>query len=528
MKLLTLILCCLVAIGVSSSDCRSVDRLLAHAQSHSFPAPLLYRAVEQGSHTALQQLTEWAIDSDTEHWLQLAADSGSSEAQHHLALVSTNLAQQRQLFMAPANAGHAPSQHELALLSTNSEVREYWLTKSAQQNYQPAVVSLANWLLLNNRSGEAKQWLEQAANFDAASAMTLVSQRWRERRYDEAMRALESAIALGSDEGNETRQLIERFWQRPVSRIAPANANCTMKIQPVVTNLSGIAQAVRFITQFASDERVNALPICLGQPVWQEADYGCDANFAGGRRLGCSPAKLAEIVEQSAATHIVMFAEHGKANVHNGIMYLDQSDTYDVFIHELAHFVGFADEYPISGELAASLCRRQDIPNLVFMPSVQKRREAAIQEVLQDVPAYAHQFVRQAIEDGQVDILEDAPLIPPAAKKWSGLPFSVSVSKARTCNNDDAQAFKPVSEITFLEHHDSGVIPPFYRYLWEQRLQDPRATVPVYVNLAQYFESVGDNQSATLWWQRYQAFRTPKLEPQENTAVAIQGHIDYN
>ena len=40
-----------------------------------------------------------------------------------------------------------------------------------------------------------------------------------------------------------------------------------------------------------------------------------------------------------------MYAKKGKANVHNGIMFIDRQDSYDVFINELAHFAGFIDEY---------------------------------------------------------------------------------------------------------------------------------------------------------------------------------------
>ena len=107
-------------------------------------------------------------------------------------------------------------------------------------------------------------------------------------------------------------------------------------------NIESLPQAEYFRSRFVKDPRMNTLSICIYDMTWFDpVDISCDENWQQSGRLGCQLLLLAEKLKKLPFTHLVMFADKGKANVHNGIMFLDRIDTYDVFIHELAHFSGF-------------------------------------------------------------------------------------------------------------------------------------------------------------------------------------------
>lgn len=230
---------------------------------------------------------------------------------------------------------------------------------------------------------------------------------------------------------------------------------CPMVLQFVAANAEGIDFIQAHIDNFKSDKRLAALPICINQPVWFEIDDMSCSNNAD-ERLKCDIAPLIKLADLRDFTHAIVVGESGKANVHNGIMYLDYKDSYSVFVHELAHFAGFVDEYPLSGELADNICKTQSHPNIsVFVPNIR---------------------------------------------------HSNNLIAVRTCDNHTNQAFKLVKEMTFMEYHDVGLIPQQYLDIWKQRLISVEQLTPAYVNFAQYYEELGDAANADRWWHDYQQY----------------------
>lgn len=231
--------------------------------------------------------------------------------------------------------------------------------------------------------------------------------------------------------------------------------NCSMVLQFVATHQDGINLVKSHIDRFTSDNRLESLPICINQPVWFEtSEMSCSTN--ADERLKCDISPLIKLADKRNFTHAVVVGKSGKANVHNGIMYLDYNDRYSVFVHELAHFAGFVDEYPLSTELANDICKPQAHPNItVFVPSIKRSND---------------------------------------------------LTAVRTCDNHINQSFKLVQEMTFMEYHDVGIIPQQYLEIWKQRLQSVGQLTPAYVNFAQYYEALGDATNAEKWWQDYQQY----------------------
>ena len=242
---------------------------------------------------------------------------------------------------------------------------------------------------------------------------------------------------------------------------------CTQRLQFIVGSEQSIKQAAAFEQQFLQDSRLTMLPICIAQPLWVEpAQLHCEGNWLGTRRLGCDLQVLGIKLETLNFTHLVIFANEGKANVHNGIMYLDRQDTYDVFVHELAHFAGFVDEYPLSKALATAVCEGRPAPNLVFQQARQGKADLSLWPSIGDE-------------------------------------YGVSVARARTCDNHASQAFKPSADITFMEFHDLAYIPPVYIAAWLKRLANPQAQTPAYINFAQLYEGQNKLIQGKFWRQRY-------------------------
>lgn len=243
--------------------------------------------------------------------------------------------------------------------------------------------------------------------------------------------------------------------------------SCSQRLQFIVSSDESIKQAADFQQQFIQDSRLNMLPICIGQPLWVEpAQLHCEGDWLGKGRLGCDLQALGSKLKILNFTHLVIFANQGKANVHNGIMYLDRQDTYDVFVHELAHFAGFVDEYPLSKALATAICEGSAAPNLVFQQARQSNADLSL---------------------------------------WSSIgdEYGVSVATARTCDNHTSQAYKPSADITFMEFYDQAYIPPVYIAAWLKRLANPQALTPAYVNFAQLYEGQNKLIQGKFWRQRY-------------------------
>jgi hypothetical protein len=463
--------CCTLLV---SDQTRAINVLLSLAGQSRDPAPLLFLASQQGGEEALSLLQQHASENSQSHWLKLAADLGSAQSQYELAMGMTDPQQQLFYMTRAAQQGNPAAQYEMSLLASQSKVKLIWLERSAEQGYLSAQISLYQWWLLKQDFSQAMPWLTLAAQSDGPSALILARQQWRSGEHSKAIDSFVLASSLGDAGASVYLDQIKQYWSASgTSRVATKHKillqrpNCSMQLQFIATSLDSAVQASKFLTQFSQDQGLQSLPICINSPILLDQGLvNCKANWASSQRISCEIDPLVEVANQVAFTHAVVFAKQGKANVHNGLMYLDLADTYQVFIHELAHFAGFVDEYPISAKMANSVCTDNSAANLVFVP----QRDTESEQVETDI----------------------TPQIP-------------ALTKSRTCDNHSAQAFKLSPELTFMEFYDRPV-PPLYVDIWRQRLEERTELVPFYVNVAQHFENKQNYVDAELWWGRYKAY----------------------
>lgn len=484
-RITTLFTMLLMLFGLSASV--SFSPLVQERQDNSqSDFQNLYRQIINGNLIALDELRNRAIQSSDFYWLEQLAALNDVDAMIALANLSPRESTQLSWFRRAATLGSSQAQFKLGLSASDPEERETMLIASAEQGFVSAQHALANWYVLNTDYEKAIPWLEKTFTVYAQDAMTLANVRWQKDQVAEAVEAFNIAATLGANEAqayagfavngtDELQSLINTSLQfrkiTPTTSVA-RDTDCVMRIAIVAKSLTNRVQAQRFFHQVTHDQRLVDIPMCFSEPVWlDDDDLPCDVAARGGaQRMMCNAGTLGEWIERSAITHLVVLNPSHKAYVDAGIMYLDSQDTYSVFVHELAHFAGFADEYPIAKNLARVHCAQQTAPNLVFLGDIHYQPLERIQQWQQLLNRFPNQ---------------QHAIVP-----------------TRTCNNIGQQAFKPTSTRTFMEFHDTGNIPLIYREMWRLQLEEKRHWLPVFVNIARDYEWQGDAALAKAWYDR--------------------------
>lgn len=466
----------LLASSLEASQCRFPERLIDWASNQFAPESNLFLASQIGSGVATEQLLQLALTSKQNHWLSLLAENGSARAHYELALVAERPSLKTQHLIQAANAEYAPALFELGISDTSPSTKVQYLTDAAQQDFFAAKKALYQWHWFHEDYERGLPWLEMVADADHQAALTLALYLWRSGNHDGGSQWFEKAQILGSTEAVEYQNLIKSYWKKKTIKGASKPTNqqmCSMNLQFVANSLDSVKQAHNYYKEFEKDQRFANMPICLNQPIWIEEDaFACQSRPTNNYRITCSLAYLDNVLGPADFSHLVIFSEQGKANVVNGVMYLDLADKYSVFIHELAHFVGFIDEYPLSAEFAGFFCNGEQVfPNIVVVPDEQT--------------------------------LSDVDL-----SYWQQQNLQISLARANTCNNHPAQAFKFSSKLTFMEYHDTDNIPEIYLETWKQRLLDKSHVRIAAINIAQALEENGNSPAAEKWWQAYELWRS--------------------
>lgn len=462
---------------------------------------LLWLAAKQGSDTAQAHMLEIfesaynngfsstaTIEKDTTtYFLEKLVSLENADAAWLLYQILGEEGASERFMRLAALGDVAEAQLAFAMSTDSPEKREKWLIRAASQEYLPAQAALADWYLLHGQQQLAKPLLAATATLDMQSAFKYARLLWGEGDTSEAKLHFKFAAQKGHQQAKKALETIKLYSPYSVAQaIRQSNdfsweggANCLQRVQPFATSLATIMRAHELYQSFNDDSRLKNLSICLAPPIWLKTDVlECDANYKRMGILGCNITPLANIAKKGKFSHAVVVAEQGKANVQNGVMYLDISDAYSVFVHELAHFAGFADEYPIGKGMANKLCDEDGIED--FRPP----------NVVVDTEYWyaPHETV----------------------DNWLAIDPATIIARAKTCTVLGLNSYKPSRRITFMEHHDSGVIPPLYLVLWQQQLEKQNAQRPISMNFFQAFHNSGNRKEAAHWLAEYEAFTGTK------------------
>jgi hypothetical protein len=480
---------------------------------------LFLRSAKLGDEMSAELLLASATGPNSAYWLNQLTLMGSSEAAYQLAMRASHPREQRRWFRVAAKNGHAKSQFELSLLVQRGDEQFTLLEKSALQHYQPALITMAKYYHQNLRfSGGDKQkqalqavdalhWLSLAAEFDEQSAFKLAKLYWQLQNNSQALSYFEQAMNMGNPKASDYIKVIknnriiepeELFVRLPsqsynlgsenseaaLTRPISSSTSCAQTLQFIASSLDSVVQAAAFKAKFDSDKRVDDIPICINPIAWVSSDVlkcGNSDEMRSNGRVNCDLSRLAMILDKPKFTHLVVFADSGRAFVQRGVMYLDRADEYSVFIHELAHFSGFVDEYALSAALAQQHCSASYAPNIMIANSDENIDEDKLQQ-WKELDAQSRQSL--TLQTGTNE-------------------QSFSISQSKTCKNVENISFKPSADITFLEHHDTNHIPQLYVALWQQQLQKHHGEKAVAQELLEIATRLQD-ETAIEHWQSFQ------------------------
>ncbi|MDO6693591.1 hypothetical protein Q4574_09870 [Aliiglaciecola sp. 3_MG-2023] len=439
----------------------------------------LFMAAKQKHAGALERLSTLAIEQNQVYWIQKSAEIGSIDALLFLAAHTADTDTKKHYLTRAAKLGDSESQFQLALFASTTSAKVRLLENAASSGHKKAIVSLYYLLNQLGTTDEDNQWLSKAAELNPHLTRVYAALLWNHQSPEVSFQWL--ANQSDNQEGNVqklTQDLVANIesmrWQETHQRRSTNDGMkqplCAMKIQFIAGSLQAITQIDEFSERFQSDPRFRSFPICFNSPVWLAPD---DLACSGEKQqpLSCSLQTVSELASSTDFTHAIVIADRGVANVHNGVMFLDKEDDYKVFLHELAHFAGFIDEYEIDELVAKKLCLSGQAPNLVY---------AANKPLISGTEFAQYQ------------------------NKYE----KIVLTKTATCDQTTGNAYKPVKHTTFMEHHDVGVIPDLYLKIWRDSLNDKLSLTPIYVNFAQWYESTGDYEQAGYWWYKYKNFRS--------------------
>lgn len=181
-----------------------------------------------------------------------------------------------------------------------------------------------------------------------------------------------------------------------------------------------------------------------------------ECNHAKDRKIECNEAIWQKYVKDIRSRYIGVVVPEGGANVHKGILYMDSGDTVDVLAHELAHLLGFIDEYPLPENHAKCLEEQQFAlsHNIAVLRPNKKGDRANIRAHVIEQLSWGHMIKPQT------------PIMTKTESGWRlGTPVKyaqeVGLFPSQTCEGSRALrigeavvAFKPVSELTQLNYFE--------------------------------------------------------------------------
>jgi len=234
-----------------------------------------------------------------------------------------------------------------------------------------------------------------------------------------------------------------------------SHKQCFADLQMFATNLADLTYLQHQITLLA--EQPIGGYFCF-TPVRYIALNKLNCQHQNSEAITCDESIWKEYADTVDTRYLGVLLPQGGANVHSGILYLDNEDTVGVFSHELTHLIGFIDEYPLPKNHAkcAQIQERAFAHNIAVLPHRLSGKRAKVRaQILQQVAWRDH-------------ILATTPVMEKISDRWrvgtpKGYQGKVGVHYSETCAkqwvNSSAEqvtfnAFKPLVEASKLRYFE--------------------------------------------------------------------------
>lgn len=347
----------------------------------------------------------------------------------------------------------------LLLCSCQESPSQDELIRQAQRD--PAIaMALATQRLASNEHQAALNFFQLAAIAGDADA-TLHAVKLQQRLDGNLTTALwvEQQLQLGKLQQAQLPPAVLAelgLWLQPAPYIAGFNAasGCQLTLQPVATEQTGITNWQNLQQQWQQDSQLSALPVCfLPLQIVDSTKLHCSENPA--QRISCDYLTLEPIVAAGGFSQLLVISGSGSASYNNGILQLPAKAPLALLRHEFMHVLGFIDEYALSPETAASVCK----PGRVYPNVIIGHNEKAYQQLWPDT--------------------------------------TISLTAVETCRKVGLSSFRVTAEDNLMWRYELA-LPARYYELAQRVLQQPEKLMPVQY----YFAYLARQQENWPSWQR--------------------------
>ena len=150
-----------------------------------------------------------------------------------------------------------------------------------------------------------------------------------------------------------------------------ATPQCQFNVLMMTDHRQGISQLNALSHRYQQQPEPHAASFCFTKPIYLGNTINCQQQPNSAAKCDWRPL-IAEKSWPTGFDFIVMMTQTGSGNVQGGIMHLNSTSNYGLFLHELMHFNGFEDEYALPAAKQAWLCEQQGLvaPNLFIANGV--------------------------------------------------------------------------------------------------------------------------------------------------------------
>ncbi|GLX77153.1 hypothetical protein tinsulaeT_04930 [Thalassotalea insulae] len=409
------------------------EYVLSYAKYLKLPAYYIYQRKGQ------------AVGSNA--WLQATRELANTKANYAVELAQYFLQQddkhQGELWLA-----HAMTlKNEQAIwILANLRVKE--------ENYQAAVTLLSK--LIDDHASAA--WSEKSLRLLIDIAL-IQGDLTRLAKYTAKLKMIEPE-----------HPLLNELFHYSVSAVKPdeqkLKETCVASVQMYATELSHLRRVSQFITQF-NETSLNPY-VCFTQPRYISlAQLGCWHQRSD--TIRCDEGHWQQLAATIDTRYIGVMLPQGGANVNHGILYVDSSDSFTVFTHEIEHLLGFIDEYPLPKN-HAKCAAVQTSPfafNIAVLPKRLSGNRQAIRKRIIEQLAWGKMIKAQT------------PILTESNGQWLlGTPEEynneIGLFNSDTCLNNQLaqknqpnaiQAFKPLASLTSMAYHELSFPDTYSRLL---------------------------------------------------------------
>ncbi|QTH64806.1 hypothetical protein J1N51_04930 [Psychrosphaera ytuae] len=244
---------------------------------------------------------------------------------------------------------------------------EFWLEYLVAKDHPQALIEYGLKQIRIGQLPELPLWLTQKSDTLANAVLSPHYQSMFDGLW--ALTELFELTYKTDNYSEEVEQLAVSLLQRASTIALPKNhfesktepQRCTQLVQALVgseRHAQNLASILDFMSTFNKGGRY-----CFSKPIIDPRLLAiCPEDEFG--RAQCHSNLLSRIKERyrptddkAKSTHWIIVTKQGNANTRDNLIFIDEQDTAQVLLHELAHWSGLIDEYQLRPEQQAFVCR---------------------------------------------------------------------------------------------------------------------------------------------------------------------------